>query len=48
MSCYFPPESEGRVEDIMAQSDLTKENAANCHEAVNEMFEAIPKSKKLE
>ncbi len=32
----------------MAQGDLTKENAATCLEAVNEMFEAISKSKRIE
>lgn len=31
----------------MSRSDLTKQNAANCYEALNEMFEAIPKSKRM-
>ena len=28
-------------------SDLTKENAKACNEAVEEMFEAIPKSRRM-
>jgi hypothetical protein len=32
----------------MAQGDLTKENAQICHEAVNDIFEALPKSKRFE
>lgn len=31
----------------MAQGDLTKENAQLCYEAVNEMFDALPKSKRM-
>ena len=32
----------------MAQGDLTQKNAKICEECVTEMFNAIPKSKKLQ
>jgi hypothetical protein len=42
------PAQRATTEDSKNASDLTKQNAKICHEAVNEIFEALPKTKKME